>query len=106
MSNGGAAELARLRHLDHCRRFRCFARELTEFIYFELSEEHPQGPAHGVRITIEGGIDSRLHRIFSQRPVLIERDQGNTTISIYCICNHPGLHESLCCLVCAEFNKN
>jgi hypothetical protein len=38
--------------------------------------------------------------------VLIERDQGNTTISIYCICNHPGLHESLCCLVCAEFNKN
>lgn len=56
--SGDAAELSRLRHLDHCRRFRCFARELIEFIYFELPKDHPQGPAHGVRITIQGKIDS------------------------------------------------
>lgn len=103
MSNG-AADRARLRHLDHCRQPRCFARDICEFTYFELPQEHPQGPAHGVRITVEKGIDTHLIKFFTKRPLLVEKDQGNTVLTLYCICPAPGLHEDFCCHLCAEFN--
>ncbi|BAH18898.1 12.2K protein [Human adenovirus 54] len=106
MSYGDSAELARLRHLDHCRRLRCFARESCGLVYFKLPEEHPNGPAHGVRITVEGTTKSYLVRFFTQQPFLVERDRGATTYTVYCICPTPKLHENFCCTLCGEFNKS
>lgn len=100
-----AAVTARLHHLHHCRQPRCFAREAWVFSYFVLPEEHPQGPAHGVELQVEKELQSHLIRYFTPRPVLVEKDQGTTTIKLYCICPNPGLHEGLCCLLCAELNK-
>ncbi|ALE30441.1 12.5K [Simian adenovirus 19] len=99
----GAAVTARLRHLHHCRRFRCFARESFVFGYFQLPNDHPQGPAHGVELQIEKELDSYLLRL--PRPILVEKEHGTTIIKLYCICSSPGLHEDLCCLLCTEFNK-
>lgn len=100
----GAAVRARLQHLHHCRRFRCFAREAHVFTYFELPDEHPQGPAHGIKLEVEKDLESRLIRRGASRPILVERQQGTTTITLFCICSTPGLHEDLCCHLCTEFN--
>lgn len=101
----GAAVTARLQHLHHCRRPRCFAREDCDFIYFELAPDHLQGPSHGVKLVLQEDLDSSCLRCFTQRPILVERERGKTTLALYCICPSPGLHEDLCCLLCTEFNK-
>nr|BAC78830.1 E3A1 12.1k [Human adenovirus D8] len=106
MSYGDSAELARLRHLDHCRRLHCFARESCGLIYFELPKEHPNGPAHGVRITVEGTTESHLVRFLHPATLLVERDRRCTTYTVYCICPTPKLHENFCCTLCGEFNKS
>ncbi|AGK27145.1 E12.5 [Baboon adenovirus 3] len=100
----GAAVTARLRHLHHCRRFRCFAREPLVFSYFELPEHHLQGPAHGIKLEVEKELESRLIRDFTPHPLLVEKEHGTTIITVFCICPTPGLHEGLCCRLCAEFN--
>ncbi|ABK35051.1 E3 12.5k [human adenovirus 52] len=102
----GAAVRARLRHLHHCRQPRCYAREPIVFSYFELPDEHPQGPAHGLKLEIENALESRLIDAFAARPLLVETERGTTTITLFCICPTPGLHEDLCCHLCAQFNKN
>ncbi|ADZ39850.1 E3 12.5K protein [Simian adenovirus A1296] len=102
----GEADRARLRHLHHCRQFHCFAREAHSFIYFVIPEDHPQGPAHGVKLEIEEELSSHLIYLFTARPLLAEKAQGTTTLTLFCICREPALHEDLCCHLCAEYNKH
>ncbi|ALE30476.1 12.5K [Simian adenovirus 17] len=101
----GAAVTARRQHLHHCQRPRCFAREACEFIYFQLAPDQLQGPSHGVKLVIEEELESNCLRCFTSRPILVERERGKATLTLYCICDSPELHEDLCCLLCAEFNR-
>lgn len=99
------AEQLRLTHLDHCRRHKCFARGSGEFSYFELPEEHIEGPAHGVRLTTQVELTRSLIREFTKRPLLVERERGPCVLTVVCNCPNPGLHQDLCCHLCAEYNK-
>ncbi|CBF14264.1 unnamed protein product [Simian adenovirus 31] len=103
--SGAEAERLRLKHLEHCRRHNCFARGSGEFCYFQLPEEHTEGPAHGVRLTTQGEVTCSLIREFTLRPLLVERERGPCVLTIACNCPNPGLHQDLCCHLCAEFNK-
>lgn len=96
---------ARIRHLDHCRRHRCFVREHLQTVYFEHPESHPDGPCHGIYVIVDGSCDTHLVRYYSHRPLLVERQTGVTKITLTCICSQPGLHADLCCHLCARFNQ-
>lgn len=34
-----------------------------------------------------------------------ERDRGPCVLTVICNCPNPGLHQDLCCHLCAEYNK-
>jgi hypothetical protein len=70
-----------------------------------LPEDHIEGPAHGVRLTTQGELARSLIREFTQRPLLVERDRGPCVLTVICNCPNPGLHQDLCCHLCAEYNK-
>lgn len=101
----GVVEQSRLHHLDRCRRHRCFARELQNLEFFCLPPNHPDGPAHGLRLTVPDNESSHLIRFFTARPLLVEIATGASVITLTCICRDPRLHEDLFDHLCAVFNS-
>ncbi|AEK98462.1 E3 12.5K [Titi monkey adenovirus ECC-2011] len=99
-------EKARLRHLVHCRRPRCYARDLLLLEGFFYPPNHPEGPAHGLRLTVPETQRSRLDNFFTGRPLLVETTHGPVTLSVTCICAATQLHEELFERLCTIFNTS
>lgn len=96
---------ARLLHLDRCRRPQCFARGLLPLVWFSLLDTDPEGPAHGLRLTVPDSLSSRLISYFTARPLLVEVDTGPVTICLTCICPYPALHDDLMDHLCTVYNS-
>ncbi|QHR77507.1 E3 12.5K [Squirrel monkey adenovirus] len=99
-------EKARLRHLSCCRRHRCYARDLLLLEGFVYPPNHPEGPAHGLKLSLPEEDISRLDRFFSSRPLLLEISRGVITLTVTCICDAPQLHEDLFERLCAHYNQH
>ncbi|AEF59059.1 E3 12.5K [Simian adenovirus 20] len=98
-------EQARLKHLVHCRRRRCVARDLSLDLKF-VKRPHPTGDAtHGLELVAPEKSTIHVLRNFVEKPILVKRAQGPFIICLFCTCENAALHETLMDHLCSEFNK-